>query len=42
VATALKKVPGSSVHDAFVNFVVWIVGMTGIAYVVFRRKDILS
>ena len=28
--------------DALINFAVWIVGMTGIAYVIFRRKDILS
>jgi ABC-type transport system involved in multi-copper enzyme maturation permease subunit len=25
-----------------VNFAVWIVGMTGLAYLRFRRKDILS
>lgn len=30
------------IRDALINFVVWIVGMTGIAWYVFRRKDILS
>jgi len=30
------------IRDALINFVVWIVGMTGIAYLIFRRKDILS
>lgn len=28
--------------DALINFAVWIVGLTCIAYLVFRRKDILS
>ncbi|MFH1833968.1 MAG: ABC transporter permease [bacterium] len=27
---------------AFINFAVWITGMTGLAYIRFRRKDILS
>jgi ABC-2 type transport system permease protein len=27
---------------ALINFAVWIVGMTGLAYLRFRRKDILS
>lgn len=30
------------IRDALINFAVWIVGMTGIAYLIFRRKDILS
>ena len=30
------------IRDALINFVVWIVGLTGIAYLIFRRKDILS
>jgi ABC-2 type transport system permease protein len=29
-------------RDALINFVVWIAGMTGIAWLLFRRKDILS
>jgi ABC-2 type transport system permease protein len=30
------------IRDALINFAVWIVGMTGVAYFVFRRKDVLS
>ncbi|NLO27785.1 MAG: ABC transporter permease subunit [Actinobacteria bacterium] len=30
------------IRDALINFAVWIIGMTGIAYLIFRRKDILS
>jgi ABC-2 type transport system permease protein len=30
------------IRDALINFAVWIVGTTGIAWLVFRRKDILS
>jgi ABC-2 type transport system permease protein len=30
------------IWKALINFAVWIVGMTGLAYVRFRRKDILS
>jgi ABC-2 type transport system permease protein len=30
------------IRDALINFAVWIVGMTGVAYYVFRRKDVLS
>jgi ABC-2 type transport system permease protein len=30
------------IRNALINFVVWIGGMTGIAWLVFRRKDILS
>ncbi len=28
--------------DALINFAVWIIGLTTVAYLVFRRKDILS
>jgi ABC-type transport system involved in multi-copper enzyme maturation permease subunit len=27
---------------ALINFAVWIVGMTGLAYLRFKRRDILS
>ena len=30
------------IRDALINFAVWIGGMTGIAWLIFRRKDILS
>ncbi len=30
------------IRDALINFVVWTVGMTGIAWLVFRRTDIRS
>jgi ABC-2 type transport system permease protein len=30
------------IRDALINFAVWIVGMMGVAWLVFRRKDILS
>jgi ABC-2 type transport system permease protein len=30
------------IRNGLINFAVWIVGMTGIAWLVFRRKDILS
>ena len=30
------------VRDALINFVVWTAGTTGIAWLRFRRKDILS
>ena len=30
------------IRDALINFAVWIVGMTGVAYLIFRRKDVLS
>lgn len=30
------------IRDALINFAVWIIGMTGIAWLIFRRKDILS
>ncbi len=30
------------ISDALINFAVWIVGMTGVAYFIFRRKDVLS
>ena len=30
------------IRDALINFAVWIVALTGIAWFVFRRKDILS
>ena len=32
----------SPIIKAFINFAIWIVGMTGLAYLRFRRKDILS
>ena len=37
-----KPVDWAPVRDAFINFAVWSVGMTGIGWFVFRRKDILS
>jgi ABC-2 type transport system permease protein len=37
-----KPVDWGPLRDALINFVVWIVGMTGIAWLIFRRKDILS
>jgi ABC-2 type transport system permease protein len=37
-----KPVDWGPVRDAFINFAIWSVGMTGIAWVIFRRKDILS
>lgn len=30
------------IRDALINFVVWTGGMTAVAYLIFRRKDILS
>jgi ABC-2 type transport system permease protein len=30
------------IRNGLIDFVVWIVGMTGIAWLIFRRKDILS
>ncbi len=30
------------IRDAMINFALWIVGLTGVAYLVFRRKDVLS
>lgn len=30
------------IRDALINFAAWIVGMTGIAWIIFRRKDVLS
>jgi ABC-2 type transport system permease protein len=35
-------VPWTPIQDALVNFAAWIAGMTGIAWLVFRRKDIRS
>lgn len=35
-------IPWDPIRDALINFAVWIVGMTAIAWLVFRRKDILS
>jgi ABC-type transport system involved in multi-copper enzyme maturation permease subunit len=32
----------STIIKGLINFAVWIVGMTGLAYLRFRRKDILS
>jgi ABC-2 type transport system permease protein len=37
-----KPVDWGPLRDALINFVIWIVGMTGIAWLIFRRKDILS
>jgi ABC-2 type transport system permease protein len=37
-----SPVPWSPIIKALINFVVWIVGTTGIGYLRFRRKDILS
>jgi ABC-2 type transport system permease protein len=37
-----SPVPWAPVIKAFINFAVWIVGTTGIAYWRFSRKDILS
>ena len=30
------------IRNALINFVVWTIGMTGIAWLIFRRKDIRS
>jgi ABC-2 type transport system permease protein len=30
------------IRNGLINFAVWIVGMTGVAWLIFRRKDILS
>jgi ABC-2 type transport system permease protein len=42
--TNLFRVPidWGPIRDALINFAVWIVGTTGIAWLVLRRKDILS
>jgi ABC-2 type transport system permease protein len=37
-----KPVEWAPVRDALINFAIWSVGMTGIAWLIFRRKDILS
>jgi ABC-2 type transport system permease protein len=37
-----RPIDWDPIRDALINFVVWIVGMTGIAWLIFRRKDILS
>ncbi len=37
-----KPIDWGPLRDALINFVVWIVGMNGIAWLIFRRKDILS
>jgi ABC-2 type transport system permease protein len=37
-----EPVVWSPIIKALINFAVWIVGMTGLAYLRFRRKDILS
>lgn len=37
-----EPVDWAPIRDALINFTVWIVGMTGIAWLIFRRKDILS
>jgi ABC-2 type transport system permease protein len=37
-----KPTDWGPIRDALINFVVWIVGMTGIGWLFFRRKDILS
>ena len=37
-----KPIEWDPIRDALINFAVWTVGMTGIAYLIFRRKDILS
>lgn len=38
----MKPIQWAPIRDALINFSVWTVGMTGIAYLIFRRKDILS
>jgi len=37
-----QPVDWAPIRDALINFTVWIIGMTGIAWLIFRRKDILS
>jgi ABC-2 type transport system permease protein len=37
-----QPVDWGPIRDALINFTVWIIGMTGIAWLIFRRKDILS
>lgn len=37
-----RPIEWGPIRDALINFAVWIVGMTGIAWLIFRRKDILS
>ena len=37
-----RPVDWAPVRDALINFAVWSAGMTGIAWFVFKRKDILS
>lgn len=37
-----QPVVWAPIRDALINFAVWSVGMTGIAWLIFRRKDILS
>jgi ABC-2 type transport system permease protein len=37
-----KPIDWGPIRDALITFVVWIAGMTGIAWLIFRRKDILS
>ncbi len=35
-------IPWDPIRDALINFAVWIVGTTGVAWFVFQRKDVLS
>lgn len=37
-----QPIEWAPIRDALINFAVWTVGMTGIAWLIFRRKDILS
>ncbi len=37
-----RPVDWEPIRDALINFAAWIVAMTGIAWLIFRRKDILS
>lgn len=37
-----RPVDWAPLRDALINFVVWSVAMTGLAWLIFRRKDILS
>jgi ABC-2 type transport system permease protein len=37
-----KPIDWEPIRNAVINFLVWTVGMTGIAWLIFRRKDILS
>jgi ABC-2 type transport system permease protein len=37
-----KPIDWAPIRDALINFAIWTVGMTGVAWLIFRRKDILS